>query len=48
MQTAKDVAPARKEPQTRGTDARTPGGFKIDSKQTPVTENNEAPLWDEV
>ena len=48
MQTAKDLAPARKEPQSRGTETRTPNAFKIESKPAPTPDNNDAPLWDEV
>jgi hypothetical protein len=48
MQTAKDLAPTRKEPQPRATDSNTPKSFKLDGKPVAATDSNDAPVWDEV
>lgn len=48
MQQAKDLAAARKEQLTRGTDQRTPAPYKLEGKPAAPNDNNEAPIWDEV
>ena len=49
MQTAKELAPARKEQQPRGNDSGTPSVYKFESKKAPAAaEQSDAPDWDEV
>jgi len=48
MQTAKELAPARKEQESRGKDSHNPGGYKLEGKKAAVAEQTEAPEWDEV
>ena len=50
MQSAKELAPARKEPQPRGNDSRTPTGYKLERKPTAAAAEpqSDAPGWDEV
>ena len=48
MQTAKDLAPARKDEPPRGNESLTPPSFKLEGKQAAAKDTSDAPLWDEV
>ena len=49
MQTAKELAPARKDQQPRGNDTGTPPSYKLEGKKAPAAaEQSDAPGWDEV
>lgn len=48
MQTANDIAPARKDPKTRAEDSRTVNRYAADGKQAAATEKTDLPTWDEV
>ena len=49
MQTAKELAPARKDQKPRGNDSATPASYKLDAKKAPAAaEQSDAPGWDEV
>ena len=50
MQTAKELAAARKEQQARGNDSRTANRYPSEGKQAAAAaaEKNDAPSWDEV
>ena len=48
MQTAKDLASARKEQPTRQTDSRPSTTYKLEGKPAAPIDYNDAPVWDEV
>lgn len=48
MQTANEIAQARKEAKTRPDDSRTANRYPVEGKQAAATDKSDLPGWDEV
>lgn len=48
MQSANDIAPARKDPKARTEDSRTPTRYAAEGKPAAASEKSDLPTWDEV